>query len=750
MTFLALIGVTFGCLLGKSRFRAWFVSLYALLLTVIFVPWQLCLTMPAKIPWLERLTSVGGRLSATYGQFIGGIPVEDSILFLTAMLLVFWLFTLVAGFQLVRTGRPWFGVALGCIAVLVIEYYDLPRTAHGLSSSLFAILLILLVSRLHYLNLRKRWESNGIPVDTETSLDWMRAAVVSALILVILAWNIPTWYRALSPNTPERRQMVQSWLALRDRLSNAVAPLTGTGPSEGDYYQSDISLGTTISTSSEIVFNVSSSEPRPGGVRYYWRARTYDEYRNGQWYSSYTSREEITPIDEVLPIPGWEQRFDSTFTFTLQTPLLRNFFTPGLPLIISRPAQAVGIQATRNYLDTSTLLAVPPLRAGELYRVKSSISAPTVNALETSTGEYPDWVQKYYLELPSNFPEEIRALAEEITAGLETPFEKTEAITKYLRQNITYKTSVQSSPSYIDPIEYMLFTTKEGFCHYYASAEVLMLRSIGIPARLAVGFAEGEMDDRRTNFTVRRKDAHAWPEVFFNEFGWVEFEPTAVQTALVRRKISSQDLAGGALRQDQLQAMDEGETRDLLGEQRAEELLNSEEEETAYDLPANRLYILWIAMLVLMLPLALGLFLWMRVSKGKITFPPLAVVIENNLVQRGFTAPAWVHERARLARLSPLERAFTAVPRALRLLGNPVERSLTPAEQVKQLAATLPEGNTPAQVLLEELHRGMYSPIPADLELAKKNGRRLTLLAWRSWLRRLLNKEFIEEHPSGL
>jgi len=75
---------------------------------------------------------------------------------------------------------------------------------------------------------------------------------------------------------------------------------------------------------------------------------------------------------------------------------------------------------------------------------------------------------------------------------------------------------------------------KQGFCNYYATAEVILLRSVGIPARLAVGYAQGDNVDDPLLYTVRQRDAHAWPEVYFPGVGWVEFEPTASQPTLVR------------------------------------------------------------------------------------------------------------------------------------------------------------------------------------------------------------------------
>lgn len=745
---LTIIGVILGLSLGKSRFSARFVSIYCLIISVILLPWQLALTMEEKIPWLERLSSIGGRLAITIDQFAHDIPVEDPLLFLAAMLAVFWIASLTAGYYLVRKGRPWFGLAIISISMLVIEFYDSPRATRGVLSGIFAILVVTLVSRIYYLNLRKRWETQGIPVDNETGFDWMRAALISGIVLVFLAWNIPSWIRATIPNTPERREIAQVWLVAREKLSNIVAPLAGTTPSQGEYYLNDLTIGTSFNTSSEIVFSVTSSEPLPAGSRYYWRARSYDRYQDGEWFSTYTNREEITPLSEVLPIPAvWKERFESSFTFALQTALIRNFFTPGLPLSISRPAQAIGSEVDQTFLDTSTLLAVPPLRAGEVYRIRASISAPIKNNLQTSGTDYPESIERVYLQLPTNFPEEIRTLAQDITAGLDSPYDKTEAITNYLRQHITYKSTLQPAPNYMDPIEFMLFNSEEGFCYYYASAEILMLRSIGIPARLAVGFAEGEMDERRNRFTVRRQDAHAWPEVYFNDFGWVEFEPTTSQAALVRRELSTAGQgASGTIKEGPLQSIDEGKERLPGGGLTPNELIGNGNP-SPDNLPANHSIIIWLAILVLLLPMGLGFFLWTRSLSGKLTLPPLVIVIENNLAQHGFSSPGWVREHARLARLSPLERAFTAVPRALNLLGKPVSRSLTPAEQVGRLIETLPTSKIPALALLDELHRGMYSPIPADLTIARKSYRQISYLARIAWLQKVIHFR-LRRHPS--
>lgn len=424
-----MIGVLLGMLLGYSKFPRRFAFLYSLVFTVIVIPWQLALTLNPDMTWLERVSGLGGRLWLTFLQFTANLPIEDPLLFIFAMMVVNWIASQTAGFAMLRTGRPWFGLALMTITTLIIEYYDPPRTVRGFYTSIFAILVILLISRLHYLSLRRHWEAIAVPVDSETGFDWMRASVLSSLVLVILAWNIPTWIRAISPQSVERREYIQAWIDLRERLSNLVSPLSGSAPSEGFYYENNIPLGTTISTSEAIVFEVTSSEPRPGGARYYWRARIYDRYEDGKWSSTFGNLDAVTNENSELPIPTWYQRFTASFNFSFKAQSLRNFFTPGLAINVNRPAQVVGRQVSETYTEAATLLAVPPLRSGETYRVKASIAAPTINFLQSSPAEYPNWIYTNFLQLPADFPQNLRSLAQEITAGLETPYEKAVAIT---------------------------------------------------------------------------------------------------------------------------------------------------------------------------------------------------------------------------------------------------------------------------------------------------------------------------------
>jgi transglutaminase-like putative cysteine protease len=169
---------------------------------------------------------------------------------------------------------------------------------------------------------------------------------------------------------------------------------------------------------------------------------------------------------------------------------------------------------------------------GEKYTVVSYIPAPTVTELREAGTDYPSEVAARYLALP-DVPQRVLDLAQELTAQAETPYDKALAIEKHLR-SYDYDLEVPPPPPGEDVADYLLFKTRRGYCDYYATAMTVMLRSVGIPARHAVGYVLGTYDFRRDAYRVTQRDAHAWVEVYFAGYGWVEFEPTPYRTIFVR------------------------------------------------------------------------------------------------------------------------------------------------------------------------------------------------------------------------
>ncbi|MBM3924914.1 MAG: transglutaminase domain-containing protein [SAR202 cluster bacterium] len=218
---------------------------------------------------------------------------------------------------------------------------------------------------------------------------------------------------------------------------------------------------------------------------------------------------------------------------------------------IERAVSAVGLEITSGLSSSSNPTSVTVQRAQEevvpslallfsrrqapprSYLTRGSISVATPGDLRQASRSYPEWVTDRYLQLPTAYPQTVRSLATTLAAGQTNPYDIALSIQEFLH-NIPYSLNVEAPPKGRDAVEWFLTEKHVGFCMYYASAMTTMLRSLGIPARLVVGFAPGDLDPDRDAYVVRAKHYHAWPEVYFPEYGWVEFEPTppGVQSGL--------------------------------------------------------------------------------------------------------------------------------------------------------------------------------------------------------------------------
>jgi hypothetical protein len=132
-----------------------------------------------------------------------------------------------------------------------------------------------------------------------------------------------------------------------------------------------------------------------------------------------------------------------------------------------------------------------------------------------------------YLVLPSNIPPQIGEAARAQVVGLAGSYEQALALEQFLRE-LPYSYQVQPLPGGGDAVYQFLFQMRSGYCTYYASAMAVMARSLGIPARVATGYATGVYDPAAGVYVVREADAHAWPELYING-RWLPFEPTPVR-----------------------------------------------------------------------------------------------------------------------------------------------------------------------------------------------------------------------------
>jgi hypothetical protein len=166
-----------------------------------------------------------------------------------------------------------------------------------------------------------------------------------------------------------------------------------------------------------------------------------------------------------------------------------------------------------------------------VYTAEADARDPAMFVRNSNSRDYPPHLARLYLQLPHLDPR-VAALAQKITASASSNYARAQEVEYYLKTNFGYTLQLPGVRT-PDPLAYFLFERKKGHCEYFASSMAVMLRSLGIPARVVNGFRGGEYNDLTGNYIVRERNAHSWVEAYFPEFGWASFDPTPADDAPV-------------------------------------------------------------------------------------------------------------------------------------------------------------------------------------------------------------------------
>ena len=272
-----------------------------------------------------------------------------------------------------------------------------------------------------------------------------------------------------------------------------------------------------IDQSDAVLFTVETDQ------RAYWRIAALDVFDGALWRSQgqFRSAGDALPVDYPSSAPVDSVR--STFDLGQ----LNVVWAPAAYL----PTQFENLSETGvNYESESATFIVDTtdqrVSDGLAYTVTSQIPRFTGDSLRAlAAANSTQTVDARYLDLPSDYSPLARQTAEQVTAGMTSPYDKALALQNYFRDNFTYDIDVAKGHD-IRRLEDFL-TVQRGYCEQFAGTYASMARAIGLPARVATGFTPGDPDPENPNrYIVRGKHAHAWPEVFIPGAGWVAFEPT--------------------------------------------------------------------------------------------------------------------------------------------------------------------------------------------------------------------------------
>jgi transglutaminase-like putative cysteine protease len=228
-----------------------------------------------------------------------------------------------------------------------------------------------------------------------------------------------------------------------------------------------------------------------------------------------------------------QSRKFSEYTVTLLAPSTSVIYAPDEPLTVSVPTVYDYRGERQNY---GSLRPVAPIREQQRSSVLASVSSASASELRQAGSAYPAWVTSY-LQLPAEVPDRLRRESRRIIAEATNPYDAAINIQQYLR-TFTYSTKVPVPPAGRDWVSFLVFESKEGYCDYFATGMTVMLRAVGIPARVASGYVTGDWDASTQSYVATEHHAHSWTEVYFPGYGWITFEPSANRPAPVRPEVS--------------------------------------------------------------------------------------------------------------------------------------------------------------------------------------------------------------------
>jgi transglutaminase-like putative cysteine protease len=316
--------------------------------------------------------------------------------------------------------------------------------------------------------------------------------------------------------------VVTTGLPFNQSPMESVPGAAGNGPALDPF----ISINAQLSGGQPVdLFKVQTSDPQ------YWRLYTLDVFDGEEWRSSdpdgSVSGQTVT-VPTVLPQPPGYAPPPNTGTRSFTFRIITDNFgsTHALPMAQTPEAITAGDlgDVTWDPGRGQAFVDGGRLDAGMQYTVRSRILVPTAKQLDQvidlSEAQYGQWT-----ELPADLDPRIEEIANDWTRDAVSDYDKVLAIQRHFHADgFTYSTDVDVADD-ADALLTFLMQTRTGFCQQYATAMAVLARELGIPARVAVGYQAGTLQDDGT-YLVRSTDAHAWVEVFFEGYGWLQFEPT--------------------------------------------------------------------------------------------------------------------------------------------------------------------------------------------------------------------------------
>jgi len=528
LIFVLLLATLAALLLAKSRLSNRIIYSLATIIGLVVVFWQSTglITAPEGKSTLHYWWYTVSALQFNEGTFYFGV----------FLIVVTGLIGFVSTWFILRKRNVWVTVTMGTLMIL-INLSNLPPNYYYIFP-IYLVAALLLIGQAYLARqdvIFKKWQ---IRYPHRGIAYFFTAVFCISVLIVCTAWFVP------EPPIDRIRLMAGIGgihvTGIEESWFNILADIKSKWRSIESTDQETLFFQDQAKGSSKIVFVITSNQTG------YWRTRRYDTYHSWGWTSNTTSDRRLNPgeMRNDGEVPGDGDELIYTVENKLKTDVvltggeLQSINIPVLLKTLSadETEEEPSTTSTQKLITTEdnrtdsgesiiTVVSELMLKPGQRYTAVSHLNSITPEELSQAGEEYDQQVTGYYLQLPDSLPERVRMASINSTQGKQSPYEKVIAIKEFLN-DFEYDLETEPPGEGVDGVDCFLFSNRKGTCINFASAMVVMLRSVGVPARLCTGYLKGELDKDTGNIIIRSRNKHAWVEVYFEGHGWVEFEAT--------------------------------------------------------------------------------------------------------------------------------------------------------------------------------------------------------------------------------
>ncbi|MGE7093420.1 transglutaminase TgpA family protein [Lysinibacillus sp. NPDC048646] len=473
---------------------------------VVFVYSENAVLSGETVPFLinEVKLNMATILSGDFGQ------VSDSFRTVLFLALIWMLIYLIHHWITVHKNIFYFFV----LTVFFIATLDTFSEYDGKVAIVKVVVLGLIMTGVLFV--KRLWLQTGAPSEVAGKWKIVVPMLVSVMLVTLVAYFLPKG----GPTWADPVPFIQSVTGQGDSV---------TGGNSVGYSEDDSQLGGPFKGDDTLIFTASSRD------RHYWRIDTKDTYTSKGWIQSnekfgeaFYQDNSIIPTSLQVGPPENERQIEMDIKvpmpFLIQTYGMQYVSTED-PTVFIQNEQTEKILTKQQNGDTKLLSNYTIAYSEALYSMQQlRLSEPSM--LETL-----DPTLDRFLQLPNTLPQRVKDLAADLIQDNATVYEQVKAVEGYFSNGgFSYDKTAAAIPAEgQDYVDQFLFDTKIGYCDNFSTSMVVLLRSVGIPARWVKGFAPGDMGPISSGvreYHVTNDNAHSWVEAYIPGTGWIEFEPT--------------------------------------------------------------------------------------------------------------------------------------------------------------------------------------------------------------------------------